>query len=459
VIYYSYNKDGDILKVKKFKLFEAILAMVCVILVTEACSPTAAIGNSQYFWWLFLLVFFFLPYGLISCELGLAYKDERGIFTWVKRAFGAKWASRVSYYYWVNFPIWIASLAVLVIDILEKIFFVSFSLPIKFLIEIIFIGLVCILGMTRLSRHKKLINIGTIIKVFLMLSLGLIGIYIAITKGSKTTFELKSFIPEFNIKSLSYLSVIVFNFIGFEILATFRKQVKNPRKQFPKIVLISGVFIAFFYMLTSFGLSVAIPKENLSLSTGLIESFEILLGLNGGIVINIISFMFIITLFVSLLSWCEGVFIQTKAASLESGLPKVFSYTTKKGYLIGSSFMTFLASVLIILTEPFIESDVFWNFFALNLITLLITYLPMFLAFLHLREKDKDLDRPYKVPGNKLVISLIAYIPMIILILSIFLTLIPTDFTYNALLEKVPIMLGVIIAIILGEVFVLNVRD
>lgn len=220
------------MKTKKFKLFDAILAMVCIILVTEACAPTAAIGNSQYFWWIFLLIFFFVPYGLISCELGTTYKDEDGIFVWVKRAFGNKWASRVSFYYWVNFPIWIASVTVLMISILEKMLAISFSLPIKFLIEIIFIGLVCLLGMTRLSKHKILINIGTVLKVILMLGLGVIGIYIAITKGSATTFELKSFFPEWNFQSLSYLSVIVFNFIGFEILATFRIKLKIPKNNF-----------------------------------------------------------------------------------------------------------------------------------------------------------------------------------------------------------------------------------
>lgn len=446
------------MKIKRFKLFEAILAMVCVILVTEACSPTAAIGNSQYFWWIFLLIFFFIPYGLISCELGMTYQDERGIFTWVKKAFGTKWASRVSYYYWVNFPIWIASITVLVVEILEKIFMTSFIFPLKILIEIFFIGLVCFLGQTRLSKHKKLINFGTIIKVLLMLLIGIIGVYTLITKGSQTTFELKSFFPEFNLNSLTYLSVIIFNFIGFEILATFRKQVKNPRREFPIIVLVSGIIISLFYMIASFGLSVAIPKEKLSLSTGLIESYEILLGVSGGVVINIISILFIITLFVSLLSWFEGVSIQTKAASDCDGLPKVFGIKTKKGYLIGSSFITFITSILIVLTENFIKSDVFWNFFALNLITLLLTYLPMFLAFLILREKDKDIKRPYKVPGNKLIIRLIAYIPTIILMLAIILTLIPTSFTTSALYEKVPIMLGTIISIIVGELLIIKVK-
>lgn len=61
---------------------------VCVVLVVESAAPAAAIGSSQFFWWIALLILFFLPYGLVSAELGTTYDDEGGIYDWVKRAFG-----------------------------------------------------------------------------------------------------------------------------------------------------------------------------------------------------------------------------------------------------------------------------------------------------------------------------------------------------------------------------------
>lgn len=448
------------MKKSKFSFFDAVLAMVCIVLVTEACAPTAAIGNSQYFWWGFLLLFFFVPYGLVSCELGTTYKSERGIFDWVKRAFGKKWASRVSYYYWVNFPIWIASITVLFVSILELIFQTEFGILATIIIEFIFITLVCVLGQTRLSKHKRIIDIGTFIKVFLMGSLGIIGIYTAITKGSATDFSFASFWPNLSFNDLSYVSVIIFNFIGLEIIATFRKQIDNPQKEMPKIILVSGILIAVFYMIASFGLSVAIPKEQLSLDTGLVESFQILLGLESNFTIVIISLLFIYTLFVSLLSWTEGVNIECVAASSDDGLPKVFGYKDKNGNLIGASFMTWITSILIVLTEVFIqEKDLFWSFFALNLITLLLTYLPMFLAFKKLRKIDSSIKRPYKVPGGKWVINLVTYVPTILLILSIILTMMPASFAYQDLVEKIPIIVGTIISIIVGEILVWRVKN
>ena len=85
-------------KNKKFRLVDAILSVITVVFVAEAAAPAAAIGNSQFFWWIFLIIAFLLPYGLVVSELGTTYDDEGGLYDWVRRAFGDKWGSRVSWY-------------------------------------------------------------------------------------------------------------------------------------------------------------------------------------------------------------------------------------------------------------------------------------------------------------------------------------------------------------------------
>ena len=57
-------------KNKKFRLVDAILSVITVVFVAEAAAPAAAIGNSQFFWWIFLIIAFLLPYeiGRASCR-------------------------------------------------------------------------------------------------------------------------------------------------------------------------------------------------------------------------------------------------------------------------------------------------------------------------------------------------------------------------------------------------------
>ena len=95
---------------KKFRLIDVILSVICVVFVAEAAAPVASIGNSQFFWWILMIIAFLLPYGLISSELGTAYSGDGGIYDWVSTAYPkTKWGARVSWYYFINFPLWMAS--------------------------------------------------------------------------------------------------------------------------------------------------------------------------------------------------------------------------------------------------------------------------------------------------------------------------------------------------------------
>ena len=150
---------------KKFKLIDAILATVCITLVAESVTPSAAIGNSQYFWWILLIVAFCVPYGLITAELGSTFDSEGGMYDWVKRAFGKKWAARVAWNYWINFPLWIASLAVAVTDVIVGIFGVELSIFWLLVLQLGYTWLVSFLGTQRIGESKWIVNTGTVFKI------------------------------------------------------------------------------------------------------------------------------------------------------------------------------------------------------------------------------------------------------------------------------------------------------
>lgn len=49
---------------------------VCAILVMDTVAASAGIGNQSYFWWILTLFLFFIPYGLITAELGSAWPSQ-----------------------------------------------------------------------------------------------------------------------------------------------------------------------------------------------------------------------------------------------------------------------------------------------------------------------------------------------------------------------------------------------
>lgn len=440
-------------KVKKFKLFDAVLAAVCIVLVVESSAPAAAIGNSQFFWWIFLLIGFFLPYGLISSELGTTYEDEGGIYDWVKRAFGKRWGSRVAWYYYINYPLWMGSLAVLFFDIISQISGWEANPFIAVIIELAFIWVVVFISNFSISESKWILNIAAFLKAFIMLSIGILGIYRAATVGAANEFTFASLIPSFGAGGLSYISVIVFNFLGFEVVTTFASEMSNPDKEIPKAIILGGIIIAIFYLLSAFGISVAIPVEELTISSGIIESVMLLTGKTSGPIIVIFGVMFLYTLIANLTSWSMGINYVAKYAADQNALPSVLGISDKNGMPIGANITNGVIASIIVIAAPFIPSqDIFWSFFALNMITLLMSYILMFPAFLKLRKIDPDAKRPFKIEGGEGKLRLMCYLPMVLLIISVIFSVIPLSTDPAELSEKIPLLIGTIVAILIGEI-------
>ena len=456
-------------KKKKFRLVDAILATVCITLVAESVMPTAAIGNSQYFWWIFLIIAFCVPYGMISAELGTTYQSEGGMYDWVKKAFGAKWASRVAWNYWINFPLWIASLAVAVTDVVAGIFEIELSIVWLLVLQLGYTWLVSLLGTKRIGESKWIVNIGTIFKILFMLGLGILGIYVFLKTGESANpiNSVADLLPSLDLAGLSFLSVIIFNFLGFEVVATFADDMENPKKEIPKALIVGGALMALFYVLPATGINIAMTMEEAEAS-GITESFMILLtnlGVNPDLVraiVIIVGLMFIYTMVANIVSWSFGVNSVAKYSADDGGLPKIFSKTNKQGVPYMASIMNGVVATGIVIIGIILgnvsetASNLFWTFFSLSLVTLLLSYVPLFLAFLKLRKTDKT-TRVYKVGGSNGFIKVFAIVPMVLLVLGIIFTLFG-DFTMEYLEGNLPLIVGVIVSLIIQEILASRVK-
>ena len=462
------------MKKKKFKLVDAILGTVCLTLVCESVMPTAAIGNQQYFWWIFLLIAFCLPYGMITAELGTSYPSEGGMYDWVKRAFGPKWAGRVAWNYWVNFPLWIASLAVAVTDIIAGMFNVELSIWMLLLIQLAYVWLVTFLGTQRIGESKTVVNLGTAFKIILLLGIGLLGIYAVVKTGESANpiTGVGDLFPSFDLASWSFISIILFNFMGFEVVGTWTDDMDDPKKDIPKALIFGGLLMALFYVLPATGFNIALSPEVVAemdpenvvevltalftavgLSAATIKLFVIVAGL-----------MFIYTFVANIASWSFGVNEVAKYAAEDGSMPKAFIPVNKDGVPYKASIINgVVASIIVIggILASFVSEDFeagFSLFFCLSWITLLISYAPMFLAFLKLRMTDSKTKRVYKVPGGNLMITIATWVPFIILVLGIIFTLFG-DFTPEYIADSVPLYAGVILSFVCEEILVARIKN
>ena len=442
---------------KKFRMIDAILDVICVVFVAEAAAPVAGLGNSQYFWWLFMIMAFLLPYGLIASELGTTYNGDGGMYDWIRAAYPTgKTAGRAAWYYWVNFPLWMASLAVMCPSLLTMITGIEFGVFASLVIELIFIWVIVWISFFPASDSSWILNGSALIKVLLALIMGGLGIYGAITQGNANTLSISSLIPSFDLDSISYVSVIIFNCLGFEVICTFADSMENPKTQIPKAIIIGGFAIAAIYMFCAFGIGVAIPSNEISSDTGLLDAMTLITGKTEGLFISIMAFLFLLTFFGNMISWSLGVNSVAAYAADNYDLPKVFTKRNKKNDMpTGASIMNGILATVIVLIGSFMrDSNLFWSFFALNLVLFLMSYLPIFPAFLKLRKNDPDTHRPFRVPGSQTMQNILAIVPMILIVVAIIFTAIPLSFDRETLIGTLPITIGAIIFIILGEIII-----
>ena len=445
----------------QFRLADVILSVICVVFVAEAAAPVASIGNSQYFWWGFMILAFLLPYGLIAAELGTAYAGDGGLYDWIHAAYPqGKWAARASWYYWINFPLWMASLAVMCPELLRDITGRQMGTIASLAVQLLFIWIATLIACYPVCDSIVILNVSAVIKILLALLVGGLGVWYISRYGFVNDMSARTFLPSFDLTSLSYISVIIFNFLGFEVVCTFAGSMSEPKKQIPQSIVTGGIVIAAIYLFSAFGIGAAVDVREISVDSGLIDAVSLILGADGGVLVAVVALLFLVTLFGNMISWSMGVNSTAALAADHNDMPRVFAKRWAKNNMpVGSAVASGVVAsgvcilgVLIEMVTP--DSSLFWSFFALNLVMLLLSYLPVFPAFLKLRRVDAKTPRPFRVPGSDAALRCIAYVPMALIIISIIFTAVPLSFDKETLKSFLPITIGTILSAAIGEVLI-----
>ena len=231
---------------------------------------------------------------------------------------------------------------------------------------------------------------------------------------------------------------------------------ENPKKQIPQAIVAAGIVIAAIYIFSAFGIGVAIPTDQISTGSGMMDSFKLLTGSTGGWFIILMAFFFLLTLFGNMISWSLGVNNTACYAAENGDMPKFFAKRSSKNEMpIGTALMNGIVATVVVVIAPILPNqDLFWAFFSLNLVMFLLSYVPVFPAFYKLRKIDPDTPRPFKVGGGDGVLKLLVIAPMLMIIVSLIFTAIPLQFDAASLTEQLPITIGAVVFILFGEAII-----
>lgn len=150
--------------------------------------------------------------------------------------------------------------------------------------------------------------------------------------GVANEFTLPAMMPSLD-SAVSFLPAIVFNLMGFELVATMTKEMKDVRDM-PKAVFLSIGITAFLYIFGTVGILMALPVESIGLVSGLIDTFKTLFG--GGVFGTAMVYIFgtfaLLTLIGNMVSWTMGASRAAAEAAQEGELPAPVAKVSEKGF-------------------------------------------------------------------------------------------------------------------------------
>lgn len=416
-------------------LRDTTLFTVSAIVVVDTLTASAAIGVQTIGWWILAIVLFLVPSAMITAELGTAYPDQGGIYSWVKRAYGERWASRTTYWYYVNVALWMPAVFLLFTGIFCQLFVSKWAdweqgKWWQVAAAIVATWMVVLVGSLKLDIGKWVNNLGAILKTVIILALGVGGIVLAIDDGTANTITVSEAMPSLG-DAKTYLPVIIFMMLGFELISSLSEEIKEPQKIIPRTLFTAGAILAFLYMFATIGILLALPLEDLGLVEGLVDTFKAIFGTSGfgEVLVYALGIAAMYTFFTNMTTWSMGANRSAQEAAAAGELPAVLGRehpvrrTPVGAYVVSGA----VATAVLLFAAVFVKSqdDLFYAIFSASAVVFLMPYLLMFPCVVTLRRKDPDTPRPYRVPGGMGVLVAMSAVTTLIIFATFLLFLWP----------------------------------
>lgn len=236
---------------------------------TNIARAFLLMGYSAIPFYIISALTFFIPYSFMLSEYGAAFRKERGgIYSWMDKSVGPKYAFIVTFMWYTSYLIWMVSTSSSIWVPLSNVFFgqdttsrwslfgLSSSQTLACL-GIILMLIITFAASKGLDSIKKITSIGGTFVALANIIL-LVGAFIVLVANGFKVAEPITASSFFSSPNPSYQSPIgllgfmvfaVFAYGGLESIGGLVDQTENPEKTFPRGIKIGAIIIAVGYSL------------------------------------------------------------------------------------------------------------------------------------------------------------------------------------------------------------------
>jgi len=240
-------------------------------------ATAAEAGPSSLVVWVLAALGLFVPLVASVLELSSRHPEEGGLYVWTRRAFGDFPGFMAGFLYWAsNLPFFPALLYFTAANALflggargaalqeSRGFFLAFSLA-----GVIVASAVNVRGLRYGTWLHNAAAVATWIPAVVLVFSGAV---VFARFGSATSFSAAHLIPSAGLKDALFFSTIAFAFGGIETASFLGDEIRDPRRNLPRALLVVGALITAAYLAGTASLLVALPASEASGLTGITKA-------------------------------------------------------------------------------------------------------------------------------------------------------------------------------------------
>jgi putative glutamate/gamma-aminobutyrate antiporter len=388
--------------------------MIVAVVASLRAAPTMAVyGLASIFLYVVPAIVFLVPQTLVSAELASAWPG--GIYRWVTEAFGPKlgllaiWCQyAMTIFYYPAMLAYVASTFAYVVDpsLASSGVFTAIVIIVVYWAAVLVSGR----GMKAVSGLSSAgAIIGTIIPGVVLVGMG--AVYLLQGNASAAPLHVHNLLPAW--AGIASLVLIVNNFLsysGMEMNAVHVSDLKDPPREFPKVMFASiGIVLAIF-ILPALAVSFIVPASDVSLTAGVMQAFTSFFGYFGvSFLVPVVGLMIIAAMLGGMLAWLAGPSTGLLLIGREQGfIPPYFQKLNKRGMQMNIMIWQGVITSLIACLYAFLPavSNAYWIFEVMTTQIYLIMYLLMFTTAVKLRRSQPKRPRGYVVPALSLMCAM-----------------------------------------------------
>lgn len=394
---------------KKLSLMSLMILIIAAIDNMRNLPAAALFGSSLIFFFTISALVFLIPTALISAELSASFPENGGIYQWVRLAFGKNWAMVAIWLQWINTMVWYPTMLSFIAGTLAYLIDPELAQNKTYLvccILAVFWGLT-FLNMKGLHVSALINNIfcvmGTMIPLVFLIILG--GIWYFSGHPLQIAISTDNLIPPLdNATSWASLIAIMASFLGIELSGVHVNDIINPKKNFPRAVLLATIFIFGSMTLGSLSIAFVLPDSEINLISGVMQLYSGFFQAFGlAWLTPIVTLLIVIGSIGTMINWIISPAKGLLHAAEFGFLPTIFTQKNKNG--VASNILLAQAVVVSMVSLLFLFESIngfYWFLTALSTELYMCMYVLMFFTALKLHYTHKNRGEAFKIPGGSL---------------------------------------------------------